>query len=79
MGRKKATRGNIDCTPHEKKHECVCSWCGIKFKSSRDDSRTCSPKHRNALSRYIRRHGRAPDSPQTNYYPFGRYHRNRNL
>lgn len=58
-----ARGGNWRGTEHEKQHTCVCVWCGLVFRSSRDLAKTCSDAHRHALSRYVKRHGKPPEQP----------------
>lgn len=39
------------------KHTCVCVWCRLIFQATRKDAKTCTPRCRKALSRYIKETG----------------------
>lgn len=41
----------------------MCHWCGIGFLATRPDARTCKPSHRNALAKWVKKHGRKPAYP----------------
>ncbi len=43
----------------------LCLWCGQLFASARPDAKTCGPRCRVALARYVAKHGQPP------LFPFG--------
>jgi hypothetical protein len=43
----------------------ICLWCALPFVAARPDAKTCAPKCRVALARYVKRHGQPP------MFPFG--------